>query len=289
MKKYRVGLFSILISAVLLLIMSFPVYADELQVGSVKGLPEKLVVLDDNGQSVSENGEYFFRVDDMVAGETYTKKIQIMNLREDATYRITFRAQPIESTGDFDLDAECDCNIYLDNKLVYYGRVSGDGMPDIRERAISLGMYKPGESHVMRVDVRWRGTDTGKFFDNGAKIVSTSGTSVVREPSGESHIHGETLFKWIFYAEVRGNDEPIEVVSEVTKPGDNNTDGGTSDTDTSTPSHDFSGSNGNSNMSDVINTGDTIVIIAIIVVALAMLMLVVLVFGKNKKKKKNKT
>ena len=34
------------------------VNADELKVCSVKGLPEKLVVLDDNGQPVSENGEY---------------------------------------------------------------------------------------------------------------------------------------------------------------------------------------------------------------------------------------
>ena len=53
--------------------------ADELRAGTVAGLPEKLVVLDDKGNSVSENGEYYFQVEGMKASEHYTKKIQIMN------------------------------------------------------------------------------------------------------------------------------------------------------------------------------------------------------------------
>ena len=54
-------LIAILLAAVLLMSMSvMTAYADELRAGTVAGLPEKLVVLDDNGNSVSENGEYFF-------------------------------------------------------------------------------------------------------------------------------------------------------------------------------------------------------------------------------------
>ena len=71
---------SVLFAAAFLSAQWIPVNADKLAVGSVEGLPEKLVVLDDKGNSVSDNGEYFFQVENMKAGETYTKKIQIMNL-----------------------------------------------------------------------------------------------------------------------------------------------------------------------------------------------------------------
>ena len=52
-------LIAVLLTAVLLLSFSVSANADELRAGTVAGLPEKLVVLDDNGNSVSENGEYF--------------------------------------------------------------------------------------------------------------------------------------------------------------------------------------------------------------------------------------
>ena len=55
-------LIAVLLTAVLLLSFSVAANADELRAGTVAGLPEKLVVLDDNGNSVSENGEYFFEV-----------------------------------------------------------------------------------------------------------------------------------------------------------------------------------------------------------------------------------
>lgn len=215
-RKYKI--IYVLLASLLLLGMTTSVFAAELQSGSVKGLPEKLVVLDDNGNSVSENGEYFFIVEGMNPNEVYTKNIQIMNLRDDASYKIFFSAEPLGKKGEIDLENECVCEIHLDDELVYNGKVTGEGEPNIRQEPLDLGSYDPGDKSTMKVDIKWVPDDHGGLIDNGAIIYDKSGMTVVREPSGQKEIYGETVFKWIFRAEVKGNDKTIktgEVISLV--------------------------------------------------------------------------
>ena len=236
------------------------VFADELRAGTVAGLPEKLVVLDDAGRSVSENGEYFFEVEGMQANEVYTKKIQIMNLREDAAYRIFFNAQRISTTGEINLEEECICTVYLDGAVIYKGKITGEGEPDIRETPLSLGYYHSGESRIMQVDIVWpNDVDHGNFaIDNGARIVDSNGTTIVREKTGKSHIEGETIFKWIFTA--------VTDLDPVPHP---------SGPDTPTPS-------------DHVKTGETITFIAAGVMAVALVFMVLFAVTKNKKKGQKK-
>lgn len=195
-------LIAILLAAVLLMSMSVTAaYADELRAGTVAGLPEKLVVLDDNGNSVSENGEYFFEVQDMTPGENYVKNIQIMNLREDASYHIYFNAQPMAKYGDIDLEEECVLTLYLNERVVYQGKVTGDGVPDVRDEPLDLGKYGPGESRVLRAEIVWNATfSQGGAIDEGHRIYDFDGVKVVREKTGKTHIEGEVIFKWIFTA-----------------------------------------------------------------------------------------
>jgi len=230
------------------------VFADELRAGTVAGLPEKLVVLDDAGRSVSENGEYFFEVEGMQANEVYTKKIQIMNLREDAAYRIFFNAQRISTRGEINLEEECICTVYLDGAVIYKGKITGEGEPDIRQTPLSLGYYHSGESRIMQVNIVWpNNVDHGEFaVDNGARIVDSEGTTIVREKTGKSHIEGETIFKWIFTA-----------VTDL-EPGPH-------------PS-------GPDSPSDHVKTGETITFIAAGVMAVALVFMVL--FGVTKRKKK---
>ena len=236
------------------------VFADELRAGTVAGLPEKLVVLDDAGRSVSENGEYFFEVEGMQANEVYTKKIQIMNLREDAAYRIFFNAQRISTTGEINLEEECICTVYLDGAVIYKGKITGEGEPDIRQTPLSLGYYHSGESRIMQVDIVWpNNVDHGEFaVDNGARIVDSKGTTIVREKTGKSHIEGETIFKWIFTA--------VTDLDPVPHP---------SGPDTPTPS-------------DHVKTGETITFIAAGVMAVALVFMVLFAVTKNKKKGQKK-
>ena len=276
-------LISVVLAAALLFCMNVTAYAAEtLPDGSVKGLPECLVALDDKGQSVSDSGDYFFSVENMQAGETYTKKIQLMNLRDDASYKITFKAQPLTKKGEIDLENECVCEISLDGKEIYSGKVTGEGTPDIRDNALSLGTYEPGESHVMKVDVKWNGTSAGGFIDNGERIVDISGTTLVREMSGQTEISGETTFKWVFYAEVYDSDgeHSTITVSEVSNPEQSSQLSGHTDI-----SYESSAS-GNS-IIDFIQTGEFAAIMMIIIIMAATFILIFLLAGKRKKKNSN--
>ena len=196
----------------------------------------------------------------MKAREVYTKKIQIMNLREDAAYRIFFNAQRISTTGEINLEEECICTVYLDGAVIYKGKITGEGEPDIRETPLSLGYYHSGESRIMQVDIVWpNDVDHGNFeIDNGARIVDSKGTTIVREKTGKSHIEGETIFKWIFTA--------VTDLDPVPHP---------SGPDTPTPS-------------DHVKTGETITFIAAGVMAVALVFMVLFAVTKNKKKGQKK-
>ena len=254
MLKSAKKLIAVLLSAVLIFsTAAVTAFADELRAGTVAGLPEKLVVLDDNGNSLSENGEYFFEVEDMTPGEVYTKNIQIMNLREDAGYKIFFNAQPMTKYGDIDLENECVLKLYLDNRLVYSGKVTGEGAPDVREEPLSLGKYGPGESRVLRADIVWNASgDYDAAVDEGHRVYDFNGVRVVRPKTGKAHIEGEVIFKWIFTA-----------VGDA--PGDG---------ESSNP---------------YIDTGETITYIAIALFAIAVpVMWLLLVIKRNKKQKEKK-
>ncbi|WP_295153566.1 hypothetical protein [uncultured Ruminococcus sp.] len=174
--------------------------------GAVKGLPERLAALDDEGNAVnSETGEYFFHVEDMDYGRTYTKNIQLMNLREDATYHIYFYVEPLYKAGEIDLEKGCTCRFYLDGDEIYSGDVNGKGNIDLTTQHFDCGYYSPGETHTLRCEIVWNDLDVLKNVDNGWKLVDKDGIHTLVGPDGEGYVEGEIEFKWIFYAQI---DEP---------------------------------------------------------------------------------
>ena len=193
--------------AALLFCFTITAMAEELPNGTVAGLPEQLVVMDSDGKSVNENGEYFFSVENMKAGEQYTKNIQVMNMREDKAYDIYFKMEPVSKQGEIDLEEECTAIITIGDEKVYEGKVSGKDS-DILEKGIGLGNYVLGQSRNMKCTIVWNGTDAGGHIDYGERIISSDGTSIVREKNGQESISGEVEFRWIFYANVDTNYNP---------------------------------------------------------------------------------
>lgn len=198
---------SVMFMAALLFCFSITALAEQLPDGELAGLPEKLVIMDSEGNSVSENGEYFFIVEDMKAGEQYTKNIQVMNMREDKAYDIYFKIEPVSKQGEIDLEEECTATITIGDEKVYEGKVSGKDS-SISEKGIGLGNYVPGQSRNLQCTVVWNGTDAGGHIDYGEKIISSEGTTIVREKNGDECISGEVEFRWIFYANVDTNYNP---------------------------------------------------------------------------------
>lgn len=221
MKKMREWLWIILCSTVLLCCNSLSVSAEmTLPQGAVKGLPEGLTAMDEDGNDASsDTGEYFFDVPDMNYGVTYTKNIQIMNLREDKAYHIYFYAEPISQEGEINLQEWSTAKIYLGEELLYTGKVTGEGDTDISETPLDLGLFEPGQSRNLRVDVTWdQNEDYGGLVNYGKRYVDINGEKVLENMTGQTYVSGETLFRWIFYAVVDEDYKPPKtgVLSEKT-------------------------------------------------------------------------
>ena len=163
--------------------------------GAVKGLPERLAALDDEGRPVnSATGEYFFRVEQMVLGETYTKDIQLINLCEDKSYHIYFCVEPLFQNGEIDLEQGCTCRFSLDGSEFYSGSVNGAGN-------IDLTQYYDCTFHEMVANAE---------LDNGWRLVDVDGVHVLRGPDGDGSVSGEIEFKWIFCASMgQSNEDPV--------------------------------------------------------------------------------
>ena len=178
--------------------------AVQLPDGAVKGLPSDLTAMDSEGNVVSSStGEYFFHVEDMVYGETYTKDVQLMNLRQDKAYHIYFYVEPVSKNGEIDLEEEVDCTMRLDGQQFFEGNVNGKGNIDLTQEVKDLGYYQPGDSHTLSCSVVWSGLDEDmQHIDEGERLVTDKGITIVRDKDGDRHVEGEIIFKWIFYAAV---------------------------------------------------------------------------------------
>lgn len=195
--------------------------------GAVKGLPERLAALDDQGNAVnSETGEYFFHVEDMKYGETYTKSVQLMNLREDASYYIYFYVEPLYKDGEIDLEKGCECTFYLDGNEFYRGDVNGKGNIDLSSTYYSTGFYAPGDSHVLKASVIWNDIDVIQNVDNGHRLIDKNGEHVLVGPDDSGYAEGEIEFKWIFFASILPIDQQTDIQTTTTAPstGDNMTE-----------------------------------------------------------------
>jgi hypothetical protein len=165
--------------------MSCVAFADtSLPKGYVKGLPDSLVVTDEDGKTVdNDNGELFISIDNMQPNEVYTKDIAVTNLREDRTYSIYMFAEPNYTKGNVDMLGETVCRLWLDDKLIYEGAVDGSGTPDMRENGIDLGgEYYSGEARKLHAEFVWNWSGKTTY------------------DTGDNTYYGELSFKWIFYA-----------------------------------------------------------------------------------------
>lgn len=171
-------------------LMAVNVFAVTLPEGTVGGLPQNLIVMDENGYS-PEDGELYIYIENMIPNEVYTKDIAVMNARQDAQYAIYMTATPNYNEGNIDLLGETVCKLYLDGDLIYEGLVNGDGTPNMQTEALDLGgVLKSGESRNLHAEFQWV---TDMNWDPGENF--------------ENEYYGEVSFIWTFYASVPLDEE----------------------------------------------------------------------------------
>lgn len=168
----------------LLSVMSIGLSANAviLENGSVKGIPEGLYVMDEDGKSISQNGEYCVDISKMRSGETYTKVLSIQNLI-DTPYTLTMSAAPISSEGNLDLEEYTNIKLYLDGELIYDGKVTGEGSVNMQNSPIDLGEVVSGQSKELKAEIKWNGDG-------------------LKEIEGQEYL-GRVDFKWIFEASIK--------------------------------------------------------------------------------------
>ena len=202
--------------------------------GSVKGLPSGLTILDSDGNDVPEDGIYYFHVVEMNPGETYTKEISVMNLRDDGkSYHIYFYMEPVSNKDDgIDLLVNCREEISLNGQTFYAGNVWGDpeeGYAKVtKDHPYDLGLYEVGDTRTFTASITWNGMigspDLDREVDKGYRIIDKDNyddpdSQWVRRPEENATAYGEVLFHWVFYAEVQ--EESTE--TSTNRPGDSET------------------------------------------------------------------
>jgi hypothetical protein len=184
------------VAIVLLIGSSAPAFAASV------GLPESFLIGDENGISVSETGDYSINLTDLEPGDVITRTITIRNLEKSAHYSLSMMAEPVGITGSMDLLNNILLRVKLDGKLLYEGRLRGDGQGthsytgnsvNMIENALPLGDYGSGDygridlemvmdvdhinywtlSEKSTADVRWRFDATNDEVKGGGGTPKT--------------------------------------------------------------------------------------------------------------------
>lgn len=182
MKKLLKMITASVISLLSVMSIGLSASAVNLPEGSVKGIPEGLYVMDEDGKSVSQNGEYCVDISGMKPGETYTKVLSIQNLI-NTPYTLTMSAAPISSEGNLDLEKYANLKLYLDGELIYDGKVTGEGNVNMQDSTLNLGEIVSGQSKELKAEILWNGEG-------------------LKEIEGQEYL-GRVDFKWIFEAALK--------------------------------------------------------------------------------------
>ncbi len=164
-------------------ISAFAADTQNLDNGSVKGLPEGIYIMDSDGNKASEDGSYYVDIQDMKPNVVYTKTISLQNLI-DTPYTLTMSASAVSKGGNLDLENNTNVKLFLDNELVYDGKVTGEGKTNMTVASpLNLGELSSGQSKELRAEFLWDGGGLDKITGNEYK--------------------GEVDFKWTFEAALK--------------------------------------------------------------------------------------
>jgi LPXTG-motif cell wall-anchored protein len=104
-------------------------------------------------------------------------------------------AQPLQSTGPFDLLDKVRLNLSLDGRQIYDGRVRGDEGNDMIRNALELGEYAYGDSGTMVITLTVD-KDMKLFYEKSAADIRWHFYAVKDEPADPPKT-GETIRNYL--------------------------------------------------------------------------------------------
>ncbi|MDR2525467.1 MAG: hypothetical protein LBC83_04640 [Oscillospiraceae bacterium] len=120
------------------------------------GLPAGFLIGDQDGISVSADGEYIINAVGLMPGDILTKTITIQDLSDGNATTLTLYAEPLEVTGPVDLLDAIHLTLELVEKSgkrakLYDGRVRGTDDTNMVQNPLQLGVYTSGDQAELHV------------------------------------------------------------------------------------------------------------------------------------------
>ncbi|WP_321385850.1 LPXTG cell wall anchor domain-containing protein [uncultured Enterococcus sp.] len=178
-------------------------------------LPPGMVIGDDQGIKIEDDGEYLIDVRDVMPGKAWSVKITISNLERDIPYHLTMRvSKPTLIQGTLDLSEAIQMKLIYDGEVIYSGPLSGDnGKINLQDVAspVDLGTFKSGDTRMLEAYFELDGAKYGNsdFFEKNiveniwyfkavkTKLPDTSSSSddVTKPGTSSSTTPGKDIFK----------------------------------------------------------------------------------------------
>jgi len=117
-------------------------------------LPEGFLIDDENGISVKGVGEFFLHSRNLLPGDVITRTLTLRNLEQGEPFRLHMLGESPRSAGPVDWLDNLHLRITLDGRVLYTGRLRGDGGNtrtmqgngvDLINAGLDLGEFKQGD------------------------------------------------------------------------------------------------------------------------------------------------
>ncbi|MTD38396.1 hypothetical protein GIX45_07120 [Erwinia sp. CPCC 100877] len=116
-------------------------------------LPPGMIVGDDQGIKVKNDGNYLIDVRDVAPGKKWSTKITIINVEKDIPYRLTMTvSKPTLIKGNLDLSEAIKMTLIYEGQEIYKGPLSGvSKAKNLQDTAapLDLGTFKSGDSRML--------------------------------------------------------------------------------------------------------------------------------------------
>lgn len=136
-------------------------------------LPKGLIVGDDKGIQVGDDGKYFVEHTDIRPGLTFTKEITISNYAKEGAYTLRMDMKKRQTSGDLDLLTAMTLTLRINQTVIYEGDLAGTPSHSKYTLPLALGTYATGETGQLTAtftvsdeypEDMWKKANTADFY-----------------------------------------------------------------------------------------------------------------------------
>ncbi|MGO3732198.1 MAG: hypothetical protein ACTJHC_03360 [Vagococcus sp.] len=116
-------------------------------------LPKGVIVGDEQGGTITKNGNYFFKLKELFPGDYISRDIDIENKRNEP-YELEMEIEPLEQKGPVNLIKDIEMKMTYNSDSIFKGNlVSEDKNETQVGSTINFGKIEPGSHQTVHIDL----------------------------------------------------------------------------------------------------------------------------------------